>query len=242
VKKVLVIGESCRDVFVYCKAARLCPDVPVPVLNILDTAENAGMAKNVQRNILSLMPECDILTNNNWTQIAKTRYVDEQSNHMFFRVDSTHDIDRIDIHSLNLEYELIVISDYNKGFLHSEDIEYICSRHDNVFLDTKKVLGQWANNSRYIKINDFEYKNSQQFITNPLRKKIIHTQGSKGCEFRGKNYPVKKVDVKDSSGAGDTFMAALVVAYLSSGDIEHSVIEANRCASEVVKKRGVSTI
>ena len=29
---ILVIGESCRDVFIYCDANRLCPDVPVPVL------------------------------------------------------------------------------------------------------------------------------------------------------------------------------------------------------------------
>ena len=30
-KSILVIGESSRDVFVYCDALRLCPDVPVPV-------------------------------------------------------------------------------------------------------------------------------------------------------------------------------------------------------------------
>ena len=48
-KKILVIGDSSRDVFVYCDAVRLCPDVPVPVLNILDQQENPGMAKNVYR-------------------------------------------------------------------------------------------------------------------------------------------------------------------------------------------------
>ena len=46
-KKVLVIGESCRDVFIYCDALRLCPDVPVPVLNIKNEVDNPGMAKNV---------------------------------------------------------------------------------------------------------------------------------------------------------------------------------------------------
>ena len=35
-KKILVIGDSSRDVFVYCDALRLCPDVPVPVLNVKD--------------------------------------------------------------------------------------------------------------------------------------------------------------------------------------------------------------
>ena len=50
-KDFLVIGESCRDVFIYCDAVRLCPDIPVPVLNISHTHENTGMAKNVQDNI-----------------------------------------------------------------------------------------------------------------------------------------------------------------------------------------------
>ena len=32
--RVLVVGESCKDVFVYCDAMRLAPDVPVPVLRL----------------------------------------------------------------------------------------------------------------------------------------------------------------------------------------------------------------
>jgi bifunctional ADP-heptose synthase (sugar kinase/adenylyltransferase) len=50
-KNLLIIGDSCRDIFVYCDALRLAPDYPVPILNIVDQSENAGMAKNVQRNI-----------------------------------------------------------------------------------------------------------------------------------------------------------------------------------------------
>lgn len=41
--KVLVIGETCRDLFVYCDSNRLCPEAPVPVLNIVDQRENPGM-------------------------------------------------------------------------------------------------------------------------------------------------------------------------------------------------------
>ena len=50
--KILVIGDSCRDIFVYCDVDRLCPDLPVPILNVVDQTENGGMAKNVQRNIV----------------------------------------------------------------------------------------------------------------------------------------------------------------------------------------------
>ena len=48
--------------------------------------------------------------------------------------------------------------------------------------------------------------------------------------------------MKDSSGAGDAFLAALVVEYVRSEDIEKSIVFANECASQVVQHRGVSVI
>lgn len=241
-KSILVIGESSRDVFVYCDALRLCPDVPVPVLNVIDQSENPGMAKNVQRNIKSLIENCDIITNDNWFNVTKTRYVHEKSNHTFFRVDSSHKIPKIDLSKIDYDYEIIVISDYDKGFLSTDDIELICSNHSNVFIDTKKILGSWADKARLIKINDFEYKNSEKYITNNLANKIIHTMGSDGCEYMGVNYSVDKVEVKDVSGAGDTFMAGLVIKYFETKNIEESIKFANKCASTVVRHKGVSVL
>ena len=200
------------------------------------------MAKNVQRNIKSLINGCDIITNSNWYNITKTRYVHEKSNHTFFRVDTPNDIDRINLNKIKYNYEIIVISDYNKGFLTENDIESICSKHKNVFIDTKKKLGPWAHKASFIKINDYEYKNSEDSIDEILREKIIHTMGSDGCEFMGKQYSVDPIEVKDVSGAGDSFMAGLVVKYLETSDIEQSIIFANSCASEVVKHKGVTTI
>ena len=168
---ILVIGETCRDVFVYCDSNRLCPEAPVPVLNIVDQRENPGMAGNVRRNIESLLGDAiDINTNTNWYEIAKTRYVHKESNHMFFRVDTTQSIPRINVKDIDFDYDLIVISDYNKGFLLEEDIEYICTNHPNVFIDTKKILGPWVKDARYIKINDYEYRNSEPYLTEDIRE------------------------------------------------------------------------
>ena len=241
-KKILVIGESCSDLFVYCDALRLAPDIPVPVLNVLNSSENPGMAKNVYRNIKSIHDKCDLLTNDNWYSITKTRYMHEKSNHMFFRVDAPHLIDRINLKKIIYDYEIIVISDYDKGFLTTSDIKTISEMHDNVFLDTKKILGPWAKKCKYIKINDYEYMNSIDFIDNDLKNKIIHTKGAEGCYFKKQNYPVDKVEVKDLSGAGDSFMAALVCEFLKSKDIISSIEFANLCASNVVKNKGVGVI
>ena len=35
-KKILIIGESCKDIFVYCNANRLAPDLPIPVLSVIE--------------------------------------------------------------------------------------------------------------------------------------------------------------------------------------------------------------
>ena len=75
--RILVIGETCQDIFVYCHALRLAPDIPVPVLQISKTVESPGMAMNVQRNILSLVPDCELVTNPEWKTVTKTRYIHE---------------------------------------------------------------------------------------------------------------------------------------------------------------------
>ena len=240
--RILIIGESCMDLFFYCDALRLAPDIPVPVLNIKHKNENAGMAMNVYLNIKNHIDNVNIETNNNWKSCVKSRYVHDMTNHMFFRVDSNDKVDRIILNEISYDYDLIVISDYNKGYLEVQDIEEICNNHSNVFIDTKKNLGSWAEKAAFIKINDFEYNKSLPYINEILKNKIIHTLGAEGCEYQGIRYGVDKVEVKDSSGAGDSFMSALVVKYSETQDIVESIKFANLCASEVVKHRGVTTI
>jgi bifunctional ADP-heptose synthase (sugar kinase/adenylyltransferase) len=240
--EITVIGDSCQDVFIYCETSRLAPDVPVPVLQQLYKESNPGMAANVARNIKSKINRCNLITNQNWESILKTRFVHEKSNHMFFRLDFSPATNNYKFKKSDLEADIVVISDYNKGFLKEQDIYDICTNHPNVFLDTKKILGSWAENALYIKINDFEFENSKNFMTEKISKKIIHTRGPKGCDFQGKNYPVEECKIRDTSGAGDSFMAALVYEYSKTSNIVLSIAEANRAASKVVRTRGVGII
>jgi len=78
------------------------------------------------------------------------------------------------------------VSDYNKGFLFPEDIAFICSKHSNVLLDTKKILGSWANKAHLIKINNYEYNNSLPFLTPELNNKIISVTGEDRVFIAGK--------------------------------------------------------
>ena len=204
-KKILVIGDSCIDSYAYCRSTRLAPDKPVPVLEVLDTVNTPGMAYNVFRNVVSLtkFPKgIDLLTNERYEDVVKTRYVDAFSNHMFMRVDSVVNIDRIKDNNIRDGYDTVIISDYDKGFLTTEDIEYICTNHSQVFLDTKKILGNWAN-AGFIKINNHEYERSKDYFQNTnVQDRVIQTMGSEGCYFNGKQYPVEQAEVMDLSGAG----------------------------------------
>jgi len=241
-KKILVIGDSCRDVHVYCSCDRMSPDKPVPVLKIIDQNDNPGMAKHVYRNIKSIEDSCDIVTNSNWANITKTRYIHKSTNHMFFRLDSAENIKKFNIEKMNYDYDHIVISDYNKGFLSEEDILTISSNHDSVFLDSKRILGSWAEKVRFVKINNFEYDRSKCSIPSSLTNKIITTAGEDGCYYLGKNYPVAPQEVIDVSGAGDSFLAGLVVEFSKTSNIEKAIVFANQCASKVVGQKGVGII
>jgi len=243
--KILVIGESCKDVFHYGETYRLCPEAPVPVFKTISIEQNGGMAKNVQNNLDFLGVTTSLLTNENWESITKTRFVDLRTNHMFLRVDQNDD----QYGSLLLEkarsydmsaYDGIIVSDYNKGWLTPSALLEISKLHDLVFLDTKKALGEWCKYYSFIKINNKEYEATRHTITDNVRKKLIITRGPNGSEHLGRAYKVPVVEVKDTSGAGDTFIASFAKKFIETVNVEESIIYANECSTKVVQKRGVS--
>ena len=241
---ILVIGESCLDVFTYGACKRMCPEAPVPVFNPVRTITNEGMAFNVHRNLQALEAPCHLRTNNNYKRITKTRFIDEGTNHMFMRLDQNDQAyGKCNIKEINFSlHDAIIISDYNKGFLSERDISFIGENHDLVFLDTKKILGTWCKAVKYIKININEYEKTKHMLDEETDDKMIITMGSAGARHKGTIYSVPKVEIKDTSGAGDTFIAALVTKYISANSIEESIKFANECATKVVQKKGVSVV
>ena len=49
--KLLVIGDSCTDVFKYGEVNKLSPEAPVPVIKPEKETTNPGMAGNVVANL-----------------------------------------------------------------------------------------------------------------------------------------------------------------------------------------------
>ncbi len=250
-KNVLVIGDSCTDVFVYGNCDRLAPEAPVPVFHEVSRNVNSGMAGNVKENLEAIAKRykidinVDLLTNKE--KITKTRYMDKSSNHLIMRIDDEKEVERINLDDVLSgefdlsQYDAVIVSDYNKGFLSEVDINMI-SRQARTFLDTKKYLGNWAKDVEFIKINKHEHKKHMGDIPEELDKRLIITYGEEGCMYMYKIYPTRDVPISDISGAGDTFMAGFVFNYLQTDDPVEAIDFAQMCASKVVSKRGVSTI
>ena len=246
-KKVLVIGESCRDVFIYCDALRLCPDVPVPVLNIKNEVDNPGMAKNVYMNIKSLMDDCDVLTNDNWYEITKTRYVHQRSNQQVMRLDTEPEIEPIKQHQIMIaamhqQYDAIVVSDYNKGFVDLKLIEDLALKNPQikVFVDTKSTRPPRRDNIIY-KINQKEFEALQPDHI-PNSSNCIVTMGANGALWNKKQFQVPIARTFDVTGAGDTFLAALVFYYIQLDSMDESIAFANKAAAIAVENPGTYTL
>jgi D-beta-D-heptose 7-phosphate kinase/D-beta-D-heptose 1-phosphate adenosyltransferase len=245
-KKILVIGDSCLDVFQYGICERLNPEAPVPILKPTKIIENGGMAENVISNVKALGYDCELLSNVKMP--IKTRFIEENSNQMMLRMDENDDIAPIKNDELKLIdfslYEAVIVVDYDKGYLSEEDIVYISKSNPLVFMDSKKEFGDWCKDVFCIKINEKEFKKNEKSLMEKFFGILVVTMGNRGAILKREEEIFKVANnggypVRDLSGAGDTFMAALVVKYLENKDISESIEFANKCASWVVTQRGV---
>ena len=243
---VLIIGDSCLDVYHYGTCDRLSPEAPVPVLKLSHTERKNGMALNVKSNLESFNVHVDIFTNHQ--TITKERYVDIKTKNHLLRFDTGEacklkpftikDADRIEYS----EYDAIAIVDYNKGFIdHSVAmcISKKCSDYKiPLFVDSKKIdLSCFYNG--IIKINDLECSNVKTY---PSKYELIVTHGSKGAEYKKVLYPTSPVEVHDVCGAGDTFFASLIYKYLSRENLVKAIKFANKCARITVTKEGTYSL
>jgi bifunctional ADP-heptose synthase (sugar kinase/adenylyltransferase) len=166
---------------------------------------------------------------------------------MFLRVDS---IDRVrpafDINRVDWDVDAVIVSDYDKGFLTENDIHEISKRHSLTFIDTKKPINlQTFSDYTFIKMNEWEWELCEKAGAKyeEWADKLIITMSEKGCLYKDIVFPVNNdIEVRDLSGAGDTFMASLVYKYVNTESITDAIKFANECATKVVQKKGVTTI
>ena len=244
---ITIIGELCRDVFKYGNVTRLCPEAPVPVLTDVYKELNWGMAGNVQENLLAHNPELNINLIHQKNLIKKTRYIDDKTNHMFLRVDEgENEVDTLILTPETVqtitESDLVIVSDYNKGFLTEKTLVEIGKLSKLSIIDTKKTISKNLIDSfTFIKLNEHEYQRNKN-ISDKNKDKFIITLGMNGAKHNDTIFPSPSPkQTIDVSGAGDTFTAFFSLKYFETKNISESITFANQMASIVVSKRGVAT-
>lgn len=227
--------------------SRLSPEAPIPVFEPNKTVTNQGMAGNVVANLNKLgVQKVELITNHE--QITKTRYVEYKSNQMLLRVDSndsvqnSFDIKKVDFDS----YDAVVVADYDKGFLTNSDIRKIGEKSKLSFIDTKKTIDlENFKGYTFVKMNEVEWERCERYGAkyDEWKDNLIVTMSERGCMYKEKRYSVDtSIEVRDLSGAGDTWMASFAYKYIENSDVDESIKFANDNATLVVQKRGVSTI
>lgn len=239
--KILLIGDICIDEYHYGTVSRISPEAPVPVFEPDGYLVKDGMAGNVRKNLENLGCEVSLQTNSDsqGKVSKKTRYIDKKSKQHIIRIDEDRKVQPLEVGFINdlRIYDAIVVSDYNKGVVSYELIEWLRKEYSGpIFVDTKKTnLVRF--NGCYIKINHLE-KTLAQTLPDP--EWLITTLGDKGAVYDNEYYRLDGIeDVIDVCGAGDTFLAALTYKFVETNNIREAIKFANKAATVTVQHLGV---
>lgn len=187
---------------------------------------------------------------------VKTRIISNGSH--LARID--RDIEKIPINEKDISvikkiipnFDMVIISDYNKGLITSqfmkEIIIHASSNNINVYVDPKQdpKIYKGANflTPNQKELDELFLKNSNekdmQVNINKIIKEndfdgIVVTQSEKGYTYYGNNDKIRgsinKVKVNDICGAGDTFISYLSLFHFFTKDIKLSLNYASKLAT-----------
>jgi D-beta-D-heptose 7-phosphate kinase/D-beta-D-heptose 1-phosphate adenosyltransferase len=208
--KVLVLGDSCLDVYRHCEIVKENPEADYPLVRVVRTETRLGMAANVTLGLNSLGIQTHSIYGNQ--QSVKTRFLD------YLRVDEDKVSEPIVVPNLS-PYAAVVISDYNKGSITRDTILMVLDIATcKVFLDTKKTDLKGFEKA-VIKINSLEASKATGLTT-----KTIVTCGADGVRQGPYHYPAIKTKVIDVCGAGDAFLVGMIYGHLNRLNCIHSGI------------------
>jgi rfaE bifunctional protein kinase chain/domain len=154
-------------------------------------------------------------------------------------------------------YDACILSDYNKGVIKNANIDT-----NILIVDPKKDDFSLYKNTHIITPNLNELQRATKIkvrddlsiidaCTELIRKHnfnyMVVKRGAEGMTIVGQNKFVKhieahSIDNPDVTGAGDTVISALSIAYAQTQDIELSARFANNAAATAVSKPGTATV
>ena len=164
--------------------------------------------------------------------------------------------------------DMVVISDYAKGFLspslaqaiiqraHQAGVQVIVDprpQHRECYVGCDYLTPNWRESRALLRLPDADPSQDAveavaRTLASELQANIVLTLGPHGISFCNRDgserfaMPTLAKEVFDVSGAGDTVVAAFALAIASGADHHTAVALANRAASVVVGKFGTATV
>jgi D-beta-D-heptose 7-phosphate kinase/D-beta-D-heptose 1-phosphate adenosyltransferase len=164
--------------------------------------------------------------------------------------------------------DIVVISDYAKGFLSASLAQSIIGRahkagrdvivdprpqHREYYVGCDYITPNWREARALLRLSDAEPASDAvtsvaSTLATELGANVVLTLGAHGIAFCSRTgneqfaQPTLAREVFDVSGAGDTVVAAFALACSSGADHATAVVIANRAASVVVGKFGTATV
>ena len=291
--RVLVLGDLMVDEFIYGSCERVSPEAPVPVVLSSREELRPGGAANVALNAASLGAQvallgvvgndasgawlrdrmqqegiaCQFITSDQQPTIRKTRVLSR--NQQLLRVDRER---RYSGHEQQLQlcwqdyledYDLLVISDYNKGTATAARELIACANKlgKRILVDPKRGFehysGSWLvtpNMSELRRACASDFANEDAMLAQARQLMRVHaidnmllTRSEQGmtllsADGRTQHMATRAREVFDVTGAGDSVIATLAAALAAGAELELAAEIANAAAGLVVGKVGTAYV
>lgn len=169
---------------------------------------------------------------------TKSRIQNEMKNHIF------------DLKKDLRDYNMIVISDYDKGTIEPHLVDYLYSLDIPVICDIKPKNFSMCHKAYMITPNEKEFNailnGKHNYLLNQIPYTLI-TKGKRGMELRDFNQSIYIAaeeihNIYNVSGAGDTVVAIMAVCLSMGLSPIQSAKISNECAGYVVTQPGTSTV
>lgn len=245
--RVVVVGDAMVDHYYFGESMRLCPEAPVPIVRWKGPPQaRHGGAALVAAQLKEILGVDNVLeAYGSWSH--KYRYYAD--NHMMLRADR-------DSVSLPTEYfesqvelllnqprvEAVVISDYAKGGLNDALAQKIIAAGKKVFVDAK-LAWEWYKGAFCAFPNRYEGLSGTTLERRDWFSHVVRKNQHHGCLVDGEPISAYRMgEMRDSTGAGDVFIASFVAWFLKTSDLKASAKFANMVAGISVKHIGTHVV
>ncbi len=146
------------------------------------------------------------------------------------------------------DYDMIVVSDYNKGMITMEVMDYLRTFNTPIIIDPKPCNGILYGRPVMITPNKDEWR-EMEIDDECMPEFILVTEGKDGMTLYDKRQGLgtikilgNSVEVYNVSGAGDTVVAIMAICLAMDIYPDKAARIANDCAAYVVTQVGTSTV